>query len=360
MTVRSATPGPGVDAHLDVTLGAFRLDAPLRVEPGTVVALLGPNGAGKTTALRALAGLVPLDAGHVHLDGTALADPAARLHRPPERRAVAMVFQDHLLFPHLSALDNIAFGLRARGTAKDEARRQAAGWLERLGLADRSGDRPDRLSGGQAQRVALARALATSPRLLLLDEPLAALDAGTRATVRRDLRRHLENFDGATVVVTHDPLDALALASHVVILEAGRITQTAPIAEITRRPRSRYVAELIGLNLLHGTARGTTVTVDGTGVTITVAEPAGGRVHALIHPRAVALHTTRPDGSPRNRWPGRIEGFDLLGDRVRVRVTGEVPLVAEITPAAVTALDLREGGEVWTAVKATEIETYPA
>jgi len=178
--------------------------------------------------------------------------------------------------------------------------------------------------------------------------------------VRRDLRRHLDTFPGATVLVTHDPLDAIALASRVVILEAGRTVQSGPIQEITQRPTSRYVADLIGLNLLHGVAHGTTVTLDRSAATVTTAEPADGSVHVLIHPNAVALHTARPEGSPRNQWPGPIEGFDLLGDRVRVRVGGTVPLVAEITPAAVAALDLREGQEVWTAVKATEIEVYPS
>ena len=178
--------------------------------------------------------------------------------------------------------------------------------------------------------------------------------------MRRDLRHHLDDFTGATIVVTHDPLDAIALATDVVIIENGRITQTGTLDEITRRPRSRYVAELIGLNLLHGTAEGTTVTVAGTDATITLAEPATGPVHVLIHPNAVALHTARPDGSPRNRWPGTIDGFDLLGDRVRVRLAGNIPLIAEITPAAVTALDLRQGQEIWAAVKATEIHAYPA
>jgi molybdate transport system ATP-binding protein len=355
MTAKSV----GLDAHLDVTLGDFHLDVDLAVEPGAVVAVLGPNGAGKTTALRVLAGLLALDGGHLRLDGRALDGPGAGRTLPPEQRAVSVVFQDYLLFPHLSARDNVAFGLRARGASRPEARRQAGDWLDRFGLGEKAGEKPGRLSGGQAQRVALARALAPAPRLLLLDEPLAALDAGTRATVRRDLRRHLDDFDGATLVVTHDPLDAIALASTVVILEAGRVAQTGAIAEITRRPRSRYVAELIGLNLFHGTGRGTTIAVDGTDATVTVAEPVDGPVHVLIHPNAVALHTSRPEGSPRNQWPGRIEGFDLLGDRVRVRVAGAIAMVAEITPASVTGLDLREGQEVWTAVKATEIETYP-
>jgi molybdate transport system ATP-binding protein len=349
-----------LDAHLRVTIGDFALDLDLQVGAGEVVALLGPNGSGKTTTLRLLAGLLALDSGHVTVGGSRVDDPATRTFLAPEQRAVSVVFQDYLLFPHLSALENVAFGLRARGVAKGAARRDAAGWLDTFELGDLAGRKPKQLSGGQAQRVALARALAPSPRVLLLDEPLAALDAGTRTTVRRDLRRHLDDFDGATVLVTHDPLDAIALASRVVILEHGRVSQAGSIQEITERPTSRYVADLIGLNLLHGTASGTTVALGDTDALVTIADAADGPVHVLIHPNAVALHTEPPGGSARNRWPGRVAGFDLLGDRVRVRVEGAVPLVAEVTPAAVAALDLREGQDVWTAVKATEIETYPS
>lgn len=348
-----------LDAHLDVSLEAFRLGAELQLEDGEVVAVLGPNGAGKSTMLRLLAGLLALDAGTIRLDGTALDDPTTGVYVTPERRAVSTVFQDYLLFPHLTAADNVAFGLRARGASRTDARAEADRWLERLDLAAKRGERPRNLSGGEAQRVALARALAPGPRLLLLDEPLAALDAGTRTTVRRDLRRHLDDFDGATLLVTHDPLDAIALASRVVILEAGQVTQAGSIGEITVRPTSRYVADLIGVNLLRGVASGTTVALDGGGAALTIADPATGPVNVLIHPHAVALHTTRTEGSPRNQWQGRIDGFDLLGDRVRVRVTGAVPLVAEVTPGAVADLDLHEGQEVWTAVKATEIEAYP-
>ena len=193
--------------------------------------------------------------------------------------------------------------------------------------------KPRALSGGQAQRVALARALATDPAALLLDEPLAALDAGTRVEVRRDLRRYLADFAGPTVLVTHDPVDALALADHVAILEAGRLTQAGTIAEVTTRPRSRYVADLIGTNLIHGTASGTTITTE-SGATLTTAEPHDGAVFATIAPAAVALHRREPEGSPRNRWHTSVEHLDLLGDRVRVRLAPPLDLVAEITPAA--------------------------
>jgi molybdate transport system ATP-binding protein len=180
----------GLDARLVVRRGAFELDLRLTAEPGEVVALLGPNGAGKTTALRALAGLVPMADGHIRVDGTELRTV------PPERRGVGMVFQDYLLFPHLSALDNVAFGLRCQGLRKREARRLAAEWLENVGLAEHAASRPRALSGGQAQRVALARALAVGPRLLLLDEPLSALDAHTRLEMRSSLRHRLAGFDG--------------------------------------------------------------------------------------------------------------------------------------------------------------------
>ncbi len=356
----SAEPAALLDAVLGVTLGGFTLDARLRASAGDVVAVLGPNGSGKTTTLRALAGLHALDHGRIAIAGAAVDDPAAGVFIVPERREGSMVFQDYLLFPHLSALDNVAFGLRARGEGAGTARGTAQVWLDRFGVGEHADRKPRHLSGGQAQRVALARALAPGPQLLLLDEPLAALDAGTRATVRRDLRRHLDAFAGVTVLVTHDPLDAIALATRVIIMEAGRVVQEGSIEEITSRPTSRYVADLIGLNLLRGSARGTQVALDGSSATVALADAIDGPVHVLIHPNAVAVHVRPPEGSPRNQWAGRIVGFDLLGDRVRVRVEGEVPLVAEVTPAAVAALGLHEGQEIWTAVKATEVVAYPS
>jgi molybdate transport system ATP-binding protein len=346
-------------AQVALRLGTLDLDVSIEAAPGEIVAVLGPNGAGKSTLLRALSGLVPLHRGRVELDDLVLEDVARRIHLPPERRPIGVVFQDYLLFPHLSALENVAFGLRARGVGASEARARAGSWLDRLGLSEHADAKPRALSGGQSQRVALARALAIDPRLLLLDEPLAALDASTRGPVRRDLRRHLASFPGIRIVITHDPLEAVALADRLVILEHGRVVQTGSPGDVTQRPRSRYVADLVGVNLLLGNAIAGQVAVPG-GASLQSADNVDGEVFAVIHPRAVALHRTRPEGSPRNVWRGRASALDFQGDRVRVGVEGEMPIIAEVTPAAVSELGLAEGGEVWVSVKATEITVYPA
>jgi molybdate transport system ATP-binding protein len=271
---------------------------------------------------------------------------------PTERRQVGLVFQDHVLFPHMTVLDNVAFGVKGDG------KRTAHAWLDKAGLGDRANAMPRDLSGGQAQRVALARALAGDPRMLLLDEPLAALDASTRAEVRRDLRRHLNSFAGVRLLITHDPLEAAALADRLVVIEHGRLVQSGSVREVTERPRSRYVADLVGVNLLRGRAHQGRVELDGGGAL--AAAGAEGEVFAVIRPRSVALYRQRPDGTPRNVWQGRAAGLDLEGERVRVLVEGVPPVVAEVTPAAVAELGLAEGREVWVGVKATEIEVYPA
>ena len=345
-----------LEADVHVRRNGFSLDVSLAVDAGETVAVLGPNGAGKTTLLRALAGLTPFR-GRVVLDGTVLDDSDAGRHVAPEERHVGVVFQDHMLFPHLTALDNVAFGLRARGRhGAEEVARQ---WLERAGLADRAAARPHELSGGQAQRVALLRTLATEPRLLLLDEPLSALDVSVRAEVRRALSRQLADFDGVRLIVTHDPLEAIALADRLVVLEHGTIVQSGSAAEVTARPRSKFVADLAGVNLLRGRARGDHVELDG-GASLAVPEAGDGDVLAVIHPRAVALYRTRPDGTPRNVWQAQAEDLDLEHERVRVRLGGPVPLVAEVTPSAVRELQLDAGAKVWVAVKATEISVYRA
>ncbi|MFD0273024.1 ABC transporter ATP-binding protein [Kitasatospora sp. NPDC127111] len=350
---------PALDARLRVDRAAFSLDLALTAAPGEVVALLGPNGAGKSTALRALAGLLPLTDGHLRLDGSVLEDPAQRLHTPAEERPVGVVFQDYLLFPHLSALENVAFGPRCQGRPKREARAEAAGWLERMGLAEHAGVRPGRLSGGQAQRVALARALAVRPRLLLLDEPLAALDARTRLDVRSQLRRHLAEFEAVAVLVTHDPLDAMVLADRLVVIEAGREVQSGTPAEIARRPRTDYIARLVGLNLYQGSADGHRVTLaDGTVLATT--EELSGPAFVAFPPSAVTLYREKPLSSARNVWELEVVGLDLHGDQVRADLAGAPAMAADLTPAAAAELDLVPGARVWATVKAAQTHAYPA
>jgi molybdate transport system ATP-binding protein len=355
---RSDQSGYGLTADLEVRRADFHLSLRLTVEPGEVVAVLGPNGAGKSTALQALAGLVPLSGGSVALGGTVLDDPTARVRVPTETRRVGVVFQDYLLFPRMSALDNVAFGLRARGVPRRTAAERAASWLGRMGLSEHARSRPTSLSGGQAQRVALARALATDPALLLLDEPLAALDAGTRVEVRAELRRHLVDYEGCAVLVTHDALDAMVLADRLVVLEDGREVQSGAPTEVARSPRTGYVARLVGLNLYRGQGDEHAVRVDGT--VIAVAEPVHGPAFAAFPPAAVALHRHRPDGSARNVWQGRVAHLEQHADTVRVQVDADLTVLADVTTAAVADLGLDVGSPVWVAVKATEVRAYPA
>ncbi len=357
MTTAAAT---GLDVDLRTSRGELTVAVSVSVAPGEVLAVLGPNGAGKTTLLRALAGVDGIDRGHIRLDGTTMADTTAGEFVPADRRPIGMMFQDHLLFPHLTARENVAFGLRCRGHARPAAAAEADRWLERVGLAGRAGARPRDLSGGESQRVALARALAVAPRLLILDEPTASLDAATTSRIRRDLRQHLAAFAGPTVLVTHDPLEAMALATRVLVLEQGQVTQTGPMHDVVARPATRYAADLLGLNLLRGTAEGTVVALDGSGATVRIADPCDGPVHLRIRPSAVSLHPGDPGGSPRNHWPAVVTGLDLLGERIRVELDGPVPLVAEITTTAAAELGLAPGARVVAAVKATEIDAYAA
>jgi molybdate transport system ATP-binding protein len=348
-----------LDAQVRVSLDSFELVVDLPVEDGEVVAVLGPNGSGKTTLVRALAGLAPLSAGHVTLDGIVLESPTTRVFVAPEHRHVGVVFQDYSLFAHLTALENVAFGPRCRGVSKVDARRRARELLEDMDLADHALVRPGQLSGGQAQRVALARALATHPRMLLLDEPMAALDASTRPSMRHQLRRHLGAFDGPCVVVTHDPVDAAALADRLVIIEAGRVVQQGTVREVAAHPRTPFVAELMGLNLVRGRAEGTRlVLADGT--ELQTASEAIGDVFAVIAPRDVALYSSPPGGSPRNTWPTRVVEVHVLGQRVRVLLDAPVRIAAEVTTEAIGELGLVEGVPVWASVKATQIDVYGA
>jgi len=348
-----------VEAELQLTRGTLGLDAAIEAHAGETVALVGRNGSGKTTLLLALAGLLRLERGKVMLDGEELDDPSAGIHVPPEKRRVGLLFQDYLLFQQMSVVDNVAFGLRAKHIGRREARSLSLEWLERMELAPYADQRPSSLSGGQAQRVALARALAADPKLLLLDEPLAAIDAMARAPLRRSLVAHLSRFEGSRIVVTHDPVEAVLLADRMVVLEDGRVVQTGSAGELRRRPRSPYVADLFGLNLWRGRSREGLVTLE-PGIQLVVPEAPEGEVLVSVSPRAVALHGAPPGGSPRNSWEGVVASVEPDHDVVRVRLEGVVPVTALVTAAAAAELGLVEGASVWAAIKATEIVAYPA
>jgi molybdate transport system ATP-binding protein len=305
-----------------------RLDVALTARPGDVVAVIGPNGAGKTTLVHALAGLVPAR-GSAVLAGTDL------LRQSVHERRVGLVFQDQVLFPHLTALDNVAFGPRARGASRADARAAARGWLARLGVADLADRKPRQLSGGQAQRVALARALVTDPALLLLDEPMSGLDVGVAAELRIELARHLATYDGITLLVTHDALDALTLGTRVLVVEDGRVAQAGSPEEVAARPHTDHVARLVGLNVIR--------------------DPTGFRAFS---PSAVTVSLARPEGSARNVWRGPVRSVAPHGDAIRLQVAAGPDLIADVTPRATRELDLAPGREVWLSVKETAIQSY--
>jgi len=353
------TRGGGLAVDATVRRGGFTLTVAFEVPPGQVVGLLGPNGAGKTTLLRALAGLTPVASGRVTLAGQVVDDSGDGTFVPAARRPAGYVFQDYRLFPHLSVTENVAFSPRARGLGKAAARSAARYWLGRLGLTDLAGRKPAELSGGQAQRVALARALAADPALLLLDEPLAALDARTRLDVQAELRQHLADFAGPCLLVTHDPLEALVLADRLLVLEDGRIVQDGTPARVARQPATGYVAKLVGLNLYAGRADGSVVTLGAGGSFTVPGHGQHGDVLVAFRPSAVVVSTGQPVAtSARNVWPAVVTGLTMLADRVRLDLRGQPPALADVTAPAVTELSLRPGSRVWLSVKATDLEVY--
>lgn len=311
-------------------LVAGRVAAAFTAEPGEVLAVIGPNGAGKSTLLHALAGLVDVE-------GAALLGDVDLLARPVRERGVGLVFQGQLLFPHLSALDNVAFGRRSRGEPRSAAEAVAREWLERFGIADLAARRPRELSGGQAQRVAIARALATDPALLLLDEPFTGLDVSVQMALRIELGSHLRDFPGIALLVTHDAIDALTLADRVLVLDDGRVAQAGRPAEVAAEPRTPHVARLVGLNLVD----------DGDEL-------------MAFSPDAVVVSLDEPHGSSRLRWRGRVATVAPHGDAVRLLVHASPDLLADVTPAAATELGLAPGREVWLSAKATAVSRYAA
>jgi molybdate transport system ATP-binding protein len=307
-----------------------RVHAAFTAEPGEVLAVIGPNGAGKSSLLHAIAGLVDAE-GHARLGDADL------LTMPVRDRRVGLVFQGQLLFPHLDALDNVAFGLRARGEGRATAEQTAHRWLERFGIADLARRKPRELSGGQAQRVAIARALATDPDVLLLDEPFTGLDVSVQMALRIELGQHLRDFPGTTLLVTHDAIDALTLADRVLVLDEGRVAQVGPPAVVAAEPRTRHVARLVGLNLVSD----------------------GDELMAFT-PDAVVVSLAEPESSSRLHWHGPIATLAPHGDAVRLLVHASPDLLADVTPAAAAELGLVPGREVWLSAKATAVSRYGA
>ena len=345
-------------SHLqyDAVVAGRDVDVRFEVAAGETVALLGPNGAGKSTVLNVIAGLITPTSGGVLLGGAQLAGT------PPHKRSVAMLAQDPLLFPHMTVLDNVAFGPRSAGVGKADSRQTARTILEQVGVRDLRNRKPNQLSGGQAQRVAVARALAAEPQLLLLDEPMAALDVAVTPALRHTLRNVLAGR--TAVIVTHDALDALLLADRVVVIEQGRVVEEGPARVVLSQPRSSFAARIAGLNLVAGTWDDHAVVHPSAVITGMTAEPTprvGEDSIAVFAPTAVSVYAAAPHGSPRNTMAAVITSLEPLGARVRIRTrVGDLAIAAEITPAAATELDLTPGTAVHLSVKATEVTVYGA
>ena len=351
----------GLSAWVAVDRARFSLDVELAVAPGEVLAVVGPNGAGKSTLLEAVAGLVPISHGHIAVDGVVLDDPATGRFVPSAGRRVGVVFQDYRLFGHLSVLDNVAFPARARGLSRARAAGAAQLWLQRLGIADLAQHRPGQLSGGQAQRTAVARALAAEPAALLLDEPLAALDPRSRAEVQSILGECIARFDGPTLMITHDPVDAMVLADRVIVVEDGRIRQQGTPAQVARQPATAHVAAMLGLNLYRGAVRGAAMSISGGGRLTVSGVVAAHDALAALRPAAITVHRRRPRRlSARNAWPVRIASVVALADRVRIDAVGSPNALVDVTPAAVAELNLVPGARVWLSAKATDVVAYEA
>jgi molybdate transport system ATP-binding protein len=352
-------------ADVEVRLDEFHEDVHLDVTDGEVVAVLGPNGAGKTTLLRALAGVRPLTGGRIVLDGRVLDDPAQGILVPSAQRPCGLVFQEHLLFPHLDAQANVAFGPRRRGASRAEATSVARDLLDRLGVGDIAHQRPGTLSGGQSQRVALARALAIGPRLLLLDEPMAALDVTQRTAVRQLLRSHVGGSGSSCVLVTHDPLDATALADTLVLIDDGRVVQRGTAPEVARRPASQWVAGMMGVNRLEGHVRGGWFDL-GAGLAVPVAGAPEGARCAVLAPRDVSVtpYGAGP-GSPvarsaatRTEWSTRVTSVQPTGDRVVLGLEYPTGLTADVPAAGPDGSRWDEGMAVTASVDPADVELF--
>ena len=335
------------------------VDVSVDLEDGQTVAILGPNGSGKSTLLSVIAGILRPDSGRATLDGTTLFDMDGGTWQAPHDRGAGLLAQDALLFPHLSVLDNVAFGPRSAGATRTASRDIARTWLAEVDATELAGRKPSDLSGGQQQRVAIARALAAQPRLMLLDEPMAALDITVVPSMRQVLRRVLDGR--SAVIVTHDVLDALLLADHVIVMEGGRIVERGPTKDVLARPRSTFGAGIAGLNLCRGQVEGGAVRTSSgllvAGLHGSDPVPEGTTAVAVFSPGAVGIHLDRPTGSPRNVVEATVRELEPRGSQVRVQ-TDEIS--ADVTVPVVAELDLLPGTRVYLAVKASEVAIYEA
>ena len=333
-------------------LRSFGASADLTVEPGETIALVGPSGAGKTTVLRVVSGLLKPDEGLVSLDGVVLLDTTRGIDVPPERRRVGYLFQEYALFPHLDVWHNVRFGARSNA--------DVGPLLERFRIAELAHARVTQLSGGERQRVALARALARDPAVLLLDEPLSALDAHTRAGVRADLRELLDELGLPTILVTHDFEDAATLAHRVGVISEGEVLQLAAPTDLVALPRDAFVASFTGATVLPGRVVEVRdglrhVALDG-GLALWSADEGDGEVNVAVYPWDVSLGSYTPDDSRMNHVSAAVVSVAPMGNRTRVRVG---PIVAEITAASAERLDLRAGVPATASFKATAARLFP-
>ncbi len=348
---------------VDATVRARNVHARLDVASGEVVAVVGPNGAGKSTLVRLLSGQLRPDEGTVRIGAELVSGPDR--HVPVHRRRVALLEQRPLLFEHLDVAANVAFGPLARGVARRDAFVRAAAELEAVGCAHLARRRTWEISGGEAQRIALARALATDPEVVLLDEPLAALDVSVAPAIRTLLRERLREEQRTTILVTHDLVDALTLADTLVVMGAGRVTASGPLADLVARPTDPFLADLVGVNLVRGVRKDDTAIVVASGETITgvAAIPLAGHSDALaaFAPAAVAVHAELPVGSPRNHLRAHVTGIEPRGGLVRLAcaLSDGSTVAADVTAAAVAEGRLRPGAEVWLVVKAAQVSLYP-
>ncbi|MCE2392023.1 MAG: ABC transporter ATP-binding protein [Proteobacteria bacterium] len=344
--------------------GDFTLDVEFRVDADRTLVVLGPNGSGKSTLVDALVGLLPLEAGRVVYAGDCLEDPSEGLRVPPQRRPLGVMFQGSWLFPHLDVLDNVAFGPRARGLGRREARNRALAILDQLGLGDLARRRPKRLSGGEAQRVALARALATEPRVLLLDEPLSALDAETRSATRSFLQRQLAGFPGVRIAITHDPAEAAVLGERWLVLENGRITQQGTPGEVLRRPRSAYAAALAGVNLLRATPvrgpSGLRLVCGATSLGAPAVDLTEGIEHFVAFGAEALELRTRPDPADPGGWiSGSVAEISVEGEFSSVTLSGDVPARARLRTAEIARSGFRAGESAFAKIDLNQAEAYP-